>query len=305
MKYKDWLNEWLENYVKLTSKARTFERYQLIVKKHLLKNLGDMDIDALTPQKLQQFVSGLLQNGNTLTKKGLSANSVNGVVNVLKNSLKLANFVGNSKVCVADKIIRPKAQEKQVCCFCLEEQKNIEEYVLNSKKKKFWGIVICLYTGLRIGELLALEFSDVNFEKSTISITKTCYDTKQQKHIVEQPKTQSSNRVIPLPKQILNLIKELNKTSTTYVVSENNKPVLVRSYQRSFELMLKKLKIEHKGFHSLRHTFATRALECGMDVKTLSEILGHKNASITLNRYAHSMFKHKQEMMDKMAKMLF
>lgn len=85
-------------------------------------------------------------------------------------------------------------------------------------------------------------------------------------------------------------------------MANNDKDISVRSYQRTFELLLKRLKIQHKGFHSLCHTFATRALECGMDVKTLSEILGYKNPKVTLNRYVHSLMEHKQEMMNKLGK---
>ena len=88
------------------------------------------------------------------------------------------------------------------------------------------------------------------------------------------------------------------------MVSASGKPVSVRSYQRSFESLLKRLNIPHKGFHSLRHTFATRALECGMDVKTLSEILGHKNPAVMLNRYAHSLMEHKADMMNRLGKLL-
>lgn len=88
------------------------------------------------------------------------------------------------------------------------------------------------------------------------------------------------------------------------MVADGEEPVSVRSYQRSFELLQKKLKIPRRGFHSLRHTFATRALECGMDVKTLSEILGHKNPTITLNRYVHSLMEHKRDMMNRLGKLL-
>lgn len=94
------------------------------------------------------------------------------------------------------------------------------------------------------------------------------------------------------------------RSISKYLISNGENPISIRSYQRTFSLLLKKLKIEHKGFHALRHTFATRALEYGMDVKTLSEILGHKNANITLNRYVHSLTKHKQEMMNNLGKLL-
>ena len=89
-----------------------------------------------------------------------------------------------------------------------------------------------------------------------------------------------------------------------YVVSSNGKPVEIRTYQKNFESLLKKLQIAHRGFHALRHTFATRALECGMDVKTLSEIMGHKNSSVTLNRYAHCLSEHKKAMMNRLGKNL-
>ena len=206
-----------------------------------------------------------------------------------------------------DKIKRPKTKEKDVSCFTLPQQKKIEQTVLTSKKPKLFGIVLCLYSGLRIGELLALEWSDIDFNKGTIAINKTCHDGRDENgklcRIIDTPKTTSSKRTIPIPKQLLPLLKEHKKKSNSqYIVSSNGHGITVRSYQRSFELLQKRLGIERKGFHSLRHTFATRALECGMDVKTLSEILGHKNATVTLNRYAHSMMEHKKEMMNKLGK---
>lgn len=95
-----------------------------------------------------------------------------------------------------------------------------------------------------------------------------------------------------------------NRSKCEYILADGDKPVFVRSYQRTFELLLKKLHIPHKGFHSLRHTFATRAIECGVDIKTLAELLGHKNATITLNRYAHSLLEHKVDMMNRLGKLL-
>lgn len=101
------------------------------------------------------------------------------------------------------------------------------------------------------------------------------------------------------------MLKDMKKKSKCeFVIADGEKPVFIRSYQRTFELFLKKLKLPHKGLHSLRHTFATLALECGMDVKSLSEILGHKNAMITINRYTHSLWGRKTEMMNKLSKML-
>ena len=308
MTYKYWLLDWLENYIKPSAKIRTYERYFQICALHIIPALGDYRLADISVMELQKFISQMLTNGNHKTGKGLSANFVNTVISVLQNSLKTAHLIGITPEYVANKIKRPKTVEKQVECFSVAEQKKIEQYVLYCKKDKMFGVVLCLYTGLRIGELLALTWSDIDFGKGLLFVSKTCHDTHDgQNHtrIIDSPKTVNSRRVIPLPKQILPLLKNLKKRSNCeYIIADGDKPVFVRSYQRTFELLLKKLGIAHKGFHSLRHTFATRALECGMDVKTLSELLGHKNATVTLNRYAHSLLEHKTDMMNRLGKLL-
>lgn len=303
MKYVDWLNLWLENYVYPSVKTRTYERYKLIVEKHINCEIGEMGMNELTPFVLQKFITELLQSGNKKTGKGLSANSVNAVISVLQSSLKTAHFLGLTAEYTVDKLKRPKLKEKPVECFSLKEQKQIEQAILNGKKEKMYGL-LCLYSGLRIGELIALQWSDIDFAKGILTVSKSCHDSKDGL-VIDEPKTVNSRRLIPLPKQLLPILKGIKKKSDSpFVVSANRGSLSVRSYQRSFELLLKRLHIPHKGFHSLRHTFATRALECGMDVKTLSEILGHKNPTVTLNRYAHSLMEHKADMMNRLGKLL-
>lgn len=304
MKYIDWLTQWLENYIRPSVKVRTYERYHLIIEQHIKDSIGNIKLDDLSPLVLQKFISELLQNGNRKTGKGLSANSVNAVISVIQGSLRTAHLLGLSKEYTADKLKRPKLKEKPVECFTMSEQKQIEQSILNGKKDKMYGILLCLYSGLRIGELIALQWSDLDFVKGILTVSKSCHDG-QNGLIIDEPKTANSRRLIPLPKQLLPILKGIKKKSSSpFVVSANGSSVSVRSYQRSFELLLKRLNIPHKGFHSLRHTFATRALECGMDVKTLSEILGHKNPTVTLNRYAHSLMEHKADMMNRLGKLL-
>ena len=308
MKYKDWLCEWLINYVKVASKQRTYEGYKAIAELHIVPKLGEYELSEITPLIVQKFITELMESGNRRTGKGLSPNFVKSIISVLQNSLRTAHILGLIPEYTANKIKRPKIVEKQVECFSLSEQKAIEKNVLESKKPKLKGIIICLYTGLRIGELLALTWDDIDFQKASLSVTKTCHDgyvDGKRCVIVDTPKTETSRRVIPLSKSIIDILKTMKKEkSCNCVISEKGKPVFLRSYQRTFELLLKRLGIAHKGFHALRHTFATRAIECGMDVKTLSEILGHKNAAITLNRYAHSLWEHKSEMMNKLGDLL-
>ena len=310
MKYGIWLDEWFCNYIRPSSKRRTCERYSEIIEKRLKVKLGEYELNELTPLILQRYITELIESGNMKTGKGLAANSVNGIITVIQNSLKLAYALGTIKEYAADKIRRPKTKEKEVTCFTLSEQKKIERAALAGKKTKWLGIVVCLYTGLRIGELLALEWKDVDFQKGMLTVSKSRHEGKDENgryaHIVESPKTVSSRRCIPLPKQILCELRMLKRKSRSlYVISNGESSIPVRSYQRSFERLLKKLDIPHKGFHALRHTFATRALECGMDVKMLSELLGHKDPAVTLRRYVHSLMEQKKEMMNKVGNTYF
>ncbi len=308
MEYKQWLNEWLTNYKGPTVKERTYKYYLGISKNHIIPKLGEYEVSEIKAYQIQRYITELLNKGNRKTGKGLSANSVNAIIQIVQGSLSDAYKLGIIKENIEEKIRRPKLKEKVIKCFTVAEQRKIEKAVINSKQDKMIGIFISLYTGLRIGEVLALEWSDINFKKGYLIVNKTCFDETDEEfktvRKVGTPKTESSNRIVPIPKQILNELKERKKTGNLkYVVSNGDKRILVRSYQKTFESLLKRLNIAHRGFHSLRHTFATRAIECGMDVKTLSEILGHKSATTTLNRYTHSLLEHKKDMMNKLGKM--
>ena len=306
MKYKDWLCVWLEHYVQPTAKSKTYEHYRYLSETHIIPYIGEWELTEISAIDLQRHVSALMQGGNKVTGMGLASNTVNTIITVLQGSFKAAKSVGNLKFDPSDKIKRPKKEEKRVECFSVVEQKKIEERALNHSKPKMFGVLLCLYTGLRIGELLALEWSDVNLEKGLLYVNKSSRDNKNgkgEKRIVEAPKTNTSRRVIPLPKQMIPLMKkQKQKANSIWIISDKGAPLTTRSYQRSFELLLKSAGVEHKGFHALRHTFATRAIECGVDVKTLSEILGHKNPEITLKRYVHSLIDHKKEMMNRVGK---
>lgn len=302
MKYNKWLYLWLNDYVRPTKKERTYKKYLKQVQNHISPMLGEYKLDELSAQLLQKFTVSLTDNG-------LAANTVNGVISVLKLSVKCAAMLGITNVQCTDAIACPKAKERTIQSFSRDEQRKIEEYITNSKKDKLFGILLCLYTGLRIGELLALTWQDVDLNKGVISVTKTCSDSWQNGRyvkVIDTPKTDNSFRYIPISAELLCRLKQLRKKAHgNYVVDgKTDYGVGIRSYQRTFEKMLNAIGLQHKGFHSLRHTFATRALEVGVDVKTLSELLGHSNPTITLKRYAHSMLEHKTEMMQRLGKLM-
>lgn len=301
MLYKEWLKDWLELYVKALTKERTYKKYRQQTEKYILPALGDRDMGELTAVELQKFSASLSENG-------LAPSSINFIITILRASLKKGVLLGIIDKQYSDAIVRPKIRANTVSCFTKEEQKIIENYILYRGKPYLFGILLALYSGLRIGELLALTWEDVDLHKGVISITKSCYDKWENGHYIkaiDTTKTKSSERVIPLPRQIMIHMKTLKRHTNKYIVDGKTEwGAQVRSYQRTFERLLQKLNIKHRGFHALRHTFATRALEAGMDIKTLSEILGHQDPSITLRRYAHSLIEHKTEMMNRVGRLL-
>ena len=302
MKLKELLELWLERYMKHTIKIRTYNRYKSICELHLIKDLGEYELDELKPNVLQDFLLKKIDDH-------YSTNTIKGIVSVLKQALRLAitlEFV-DKEYCSNLKM--PSSEEKEISVFTKKEQQVIESFCLNHKKRNYIGIVICLYTGIRLGELLALTWDDIDFNSNLLTINKTSYSAKvdgKTQIIVDKPKTKKSNRVIPLPNQLVKLLKIIKKESNSkYVITTRNSGIVGnRSYQRTFKFILKKVNVPYRNFHSLRHTFATNAIELGMDVKTLVEILGHTNAMITLNRYSHSLLNYKIEMMNKLGKNL-
>ncbi len=305
MKLKELLNLWLNKYAKLTLKIRSYNRYQNLINVHITPLLGDYDIQKITSNILQDFVYEKLQAGNTITHQPLACNTVYGMVSILKQSFKLAYNLDLISKNPTQNIKLPKSKEKEVRALTREEQKKVVEYCLQSDKNNYIGIILCLYTGIRIGELLALTWEDIDFNNKYLYINKTSY-TLQNKIVIETPKTKKSKRVIPLPDKIINLLYSYKaKSNSKYVIhTKKNEVVEIRSYQRSFESILRKCNIRHYNFHCLRHTFATRALELGMNIKTLSDILGHTSVTVTLNRYAHSLLDYKTQEMNKIAQLL-
>ena len=308
LKLKNWLDKYLEDYKKLTLKRKTYLRYKELITYHIIPHLGEYELTELNFEILQQFVSYKVSCGNLVNQQGLSNSTTKSIISIIKNSLDYAIKCNRLKVNPCRDLCVPNKQCKSITAYSEAQQRLLEKCLVEDKKNNHFGIVICLYTGIRLGELLALTWQDIDFSKGTLNINKTYAKVKESNgqyvDMVSTPKTLTSQRIIPMPKFLIKHLKDKKKDSnSTYVISTcYGGMVSPRSYQRTFERVIAKCGIDKKNFHSLRHTFATRALESGMDVKTLSEILGHKNPIITLNAYAHSLFSTKQKMINLVSK---
>ena len=302
MKYREIIGEWLNTRVMLTTKERTRQRYKKLASKYILPRLGEYEVDILTMFQVGKFSA-------SLASTGLSPSTINGVISVLRASLNYASKVLCIKTDLTACIIRPKMRRRSIECFSREEQRIIEQAIKAEKDQRLFGIILCLYTGLRIGELIALQWEDIKMDEGVIVVSRSCHDGWKDGHyikIIDTPKTFCSHRIIPLPRQLLDVIMRFKETSLSryVIIGKSEYGAQIRTYQRTFSSLLRRIGVRHKGFHALRHTFATRALECGMDIKTLAEILGHKNPMITLQRYTHSLMSYKTDMMNKFGKLL-
>ena len=304
------LTEWLEVYQKEHIKARTYSRYQGLITMHIVPILGERKITELGRREIQEFLTQQKKGGNMRSGEKLSATSTNMMLSILNLAFEYACNMEYIEENPCVRVRRTKAETKKIEAFTVEEQRAIEVEIARSDDRRLHGILICLYTGLRIGELLGLTWKDVDFDRGVIKITKTVYREKDENGMwqlcVDTPKTKASDRIIPLPEYITNMLHQDYESAQTPYVVENKKGerMSIRSYQYIFEKLTERAGVRKLNFHALRHTFATRAIECGMDIKTVADIMGHQNASITLNRYAHCMLDHKIEMMQKLPRIL-
>lgn len=307
MTFNNLLGSWMNDKQVYVLKSRTYQRYEEIIRTQISPSLGMLDTAEITTGILHNFQKKKLTDGNIITGKPLSGNTVKNMMSIVKNAIEYGRELGLA-VCDTSTLLPPHFTDKPISVFRKDEQKRIERVVEESGKANHFGIVLCLYTGLRLGELLGLTWDDIDFKNGTIRVNKTSCVMKDSngtyKIHVDRPKTNSSIRIIPIPKPLLLKLKAIKKQSKSeFVISTNTgKRVSNRSYQTTYARLLKKAKVEYKNFHVTRHTFATRALECGVDIKTLSELMGHKSPIITMNRYVHSLMETKRKAMNSLAK---
>lgn len=304
LKYKEWLDIWLEKE-RFFIKESTYATYTNIIENHLKPVLGKKKIGNIANEDLQNFIILKLRGSKKNLEKGLSLKTVKDMTVLLKSTLNAA---------IQDGLIPfqnfrckfPSSSSKlYLKTFSTEEQKILFRYLINNQNSKNPGILLCLQTGLRLGEICGLQWKDINLEKHTLTVCRTLQkiyikekNKSYSKTIISTPKTKTSNRIIPLNTDFINLIKPFQQNKNNYFITNSTNYLKPHRYRYYYQKLLHSLNLPKLTFHSLRHTFATQAIELGIDCKTVSEILGHASMNATLNLYVHPKTEYKRKCLD-------
>ena len=284
------MNEWLNN-IESSVKKSTYQKYSSIIRNHIDNDtIGNELIETLTSRAFSEFAKSKLQSNKLTTK------TINDILTIMSSALSYAQEAYNIK---KPRIKRVKEEIKEMRVLSIEEQIRLEQYLYSDMTIYKFGVLIALYTGIRIGELCALTWDDMRDDY--IIISKTLYRISEGNHTVikiTEPKTRTSNRIIPIPGFLQSVINQHRSSSGPVLKNRNGKPIEPRLMQQQFEKIIKDCGIRKTNFHALRHTFATRCIEAGFEIKTLSEVLGHSDVKTTLNKYVHSSYELKQKNME-------
>lgn len=285
-------------------KSSTIAVYTLHLENHLLPKFGNKK--TLQEQEVQDFVLECL-------RKGLSLKTVKDMLIVLKMVVKFGAKHGWLQY--QDWSIKYPTEQKvkEVEVLTISHQKKLMQYVTDNFTFRNLGIYICLSTGMRIGEVCALKWRDIDLSTETIHVNRTIEriyiiegDERRTELVIGTPKTKNSIREIPISKELMKLIRPLKKlvNDDYFVITNEAKPTEPRTYRNYYKQLLKQLDIPDLKFHGLRHSFATRCIESQCDYKTVSVILGHANISTTLNLYVHPNMEQKKKCINQMFKAL-
>ncbi len=309
MKFQSLANAWI---ISLSPhiKESTNIKYHNLLNKYILPCLGNVKICDISHEILTRFCNQLLLEGGC-SKNGLSPKTVADVLSVIKNVLQFSENQGIIISCNAS-TITIKQCKRELRILSRLEQEILRNYLYANLNERNLGILICMFTGMRIGEICALRWEDISIEHKVIHVHQTMQrlqcngdNGKKTKILISTPKSVCSIRDIPLPENLVCILAEYEQASSVYVLTGRaDKYVEPRTMQNHLKRIMKQCSIEDINFHALRHTFATRCIELGFDVKSLSELLGHASVNITMNRYVHPSMELKRENMNRLSDLI-
>lgn len=297
-----WVRQWMENELLGNVKKSSYQTYCNLIRQHILPELGHLYLSELTPTVICSFIEHLQMSG-------LSHNTVRGIYRLLAAIVRNAHEEGmipknpckkirvQSMEKVEQRVLTHVEQER--LCMCAMQNNDIP-------------VLLGLYMGMRLGEICALKWTDINWEYRTITVRRTAQRIAQINDrenapktalIIGTPKSLSSCRVLPVPEFIMVKLAQLHQSlpMTEFIFSTTMNAAEPRTIQRRFSRITRQAQIQGAHFHTLRHSFATRLLELGTDVKTVSSLLGHGSIKITLDFYAHTMMDKQRLAVDRLA----
>lgn len=285
-------------------KKSTYSAYVLLVENHLLPYFGNKE--EVKEADVQDFVFKKLE-------QGLSQKTIKDILIVLKMILRFGVKHKYLDYCEIDIKFPTQRDNEKLDVLNRSSQRKIMDYIEKNFTFKNLGIYVCLCTGLRIGELCALTWDDIDVDNGVIYVRRTIQriyivdeGVKRTELIIDTPKTKNSIRDIPMTTDLLRILKPLKKVVNKeyFVLTNDEKPTEPRTYRNYYKRLMKKLEIPDLKFHGLRHSFATRCIEGKCDYKTVSVILGHSNISTTLNLYVHPNLEQKKKCINQMNRSL-
>lgn len=306
--YSEVLDAWLQS-TRINIKESTYARYSHLIDTHIRSQLGKYQISKISTQLIEGFIENLLSCGRVDNNGGLSAKTVTDILTIVKSTIDYARYNNLVVSCNLSKLTIKK-KDKEMRVLCQSEQDALIRVLIADMDLYKFGVLLSLYTGIRIGELCALQWEDLSITNSTLKVRKTMQRIQETnigassktKIIITEPKSDCSIRDIPLPSFLVEIARQFRDHPKAYILSgERGKYIEPRTMQNRFKTYVKESGISDANFHSPRHTFATRCVEVGFELKSLSEVLGHSNVNITLNRYVHSSFELKYSNMNKLA----
>ena len=309
--FEEVLNLWMDhNRIRL--KGGTINKYRNLIDMHIVPALGHVNVTEITSPMIHHFLMEKKEHGSLTREGGLSASYLRSIMLVINSALKFAAQEGLCQP-LKSPVFVPSPPKKMLAILDLNEQRNLETYLLHDLNLTKAGVFISLHTGLRIGEVCALRWEDVDLEKKLIHVRHTVARIKKiesmpsqgTRLIIDQAKTKASVRDIPISSVLLPVMEKIKEEAASdYVISETTSFVSPRTYEYRYHRILETCGLPSINYHALRHTFATRCIEAGVDIKSLSEILGHGNVSITLNTYVHSSLDLKRTQLEKLTVLL-
>ncbi len=303
---------WLAD-VKISVKESTFAQYYRLVTKYILPELGELPLEQLNTKTVNAFSEKLLQGGG-LFGANLSPKTVTDILTVLKSVFKFG--VQNEYVAAGLEGVRyPGREGKTIKILSEENRKTLERVLTQDTGAMEMGILLSLFTGMRLGEVCGLTWQDIDWKSRVIFVQRTVERIKNlddfakgsTKLIICEPKTQSSVRVIPIPRYLFSRLREFYEKTAhfdggveRFILSGTESPIEPSVLYSRYKKIMRAHDMDEYTFHALRHTFATRCVEAGFDTKSLAEILGHRSIATTLSVYVHPSLAQKRKQMDKL-----